>query len=243
LRPVAIFPATDWERLELLTHGAETDKPAIIGELFVRYRQPIMAFLRRKGFDVESAEDLVQDFFLYRLDDHVFERADETRGRFRNLMLKALTFFAAKQHRHRTAQMRAPEGGFTSIQRPLGGGEPPPLPAADATPEAAFERDWAQALVARVLDELQREMANDGLAVHFDIFKRRLIDPLMGDASESSNPALARAHGLTEKEVSNRLVTAKRAYQRRLRAEIATYARDEDEVDDEIRELFHVLAS
>ena len=53
---------------------------------------------------------------------------------------------------------------------------------------------------------------------------------------------LARELGFSEKEVANRLVTAKRAYQRLLRDEIAAYARSEAEVDDEIRELFQQLA-
>lgn len=238
-----MFPPTDWERLKLLQHGSETDKPAVIGELFVRYRQPILAFLRRKGYSTERAEDLVQDFFLYCLDERVFEKADPVRGRFRNLMLTALTFFAAKQHRHATTQMRQPEGGLASVDTSGADGEPLPVAASGLSPEAAFERAWAQSLIARVLEALRLEMQGDGLATHYDIFLRRMIEPLLSGAEQPSHTELAQTHGLTEKEVSNRLVTAKRAYQRRLRAEIATYARSEEEIENEIRDILQALAA
>ncbi|MBM3778522.1 MAG: sigma-70 family RNA polymerase sigma factor [Acidimicrobiia bacterium] len=238
-----MFPITDWERLKVLRQGAETNKPAVIGELFARYRGPILAFLRRRGYSTERAEDLVQDFFLYCLDERVFEKADPERGRFRNLMLRALTFFAAKQHRHDTAQMRAPDGGFTSIESGGGDGEPLQVPADSATPEAEFTRAWAESLITRVLTTLREKMQGDGHAAHFDIFLHRMIEPALSGAVPPSQAELARKHGITEKEVSNRLVTAKRAYQRRLRAEIATYARSEDEIEDEIRELFQALAA
>lgn len=237
------FPVTDWERLKVLQQGAATDKPAVIGELFTRYRQPILAFLRRKGYSVERAEDIVQDFFLYCLAERVFEKADPVRGRFRNLMLRALTFFAAKQHRHDTAQMRQPEGGLESVDIPTAAGEPLPLRASEPTPEVAFERAWAASLISRTIEALRVEMQGEDLATHYDIFLRRMIEPLLSGTPQPSHGELAQQHGLTEKEVSNRLVTAKRAYQRRLRAEIATYARSEAEIEDEIRDILQTLAA
>ena len=47
--------------------------------------------------------------------------------------------------------------------------------------------------------------------------------------------------GITEKKMAARLVTARRAYQRLLRAEIAGYASSEEDVEAEIRDLFAAL--
>ena len=237
---MSAFPRTDWIRLAALREGGAEEKQRVLGELFVRYREPVLAYLRGRGARNEQAEDLGQDFFLHAIQHGLFEKADAARGRFRNLLLTALQHYAAKAHRAEHAQLRRPAGGFA-------GGDVADLPEAvlpadHATPERAFLRGWAVTLVRRVLAALKAEYAGPDRRAHFEIFRRLMIAPVLEGAAAPAQRDLARELGLTEKEVANRLVTARRAYQRLLRAEIATYARSEAEIDEEVRELFQHLS-
>ncbi len=235
------FPPTDWIRLAALREGSDEDKRRVLGELFLRYREPVLAFLRGKGRRAEQAEDLVQDFFIHAIDDRLFEKADATRGRFRNLMLAALQNYAAKAHRAEHAQMRHPAGGFTGgdVADLPEGVLPPDL----ATPERAFLRSWAKTLFYRVQASLQAEYAAAARRSHYDIFQRLMIAPILENATPPAQRALAEELGLTEKEVANRLVTVRRAYQRLLRVEVAAYARSDAEAEAEIGELFKALSA
>jgi len=52
---------------------------------------------------------------------------------------------------------------------------------------------------------------------------------------------LANRHGIDEKQAANALLTARRAYQRLLRDEIRLFARSEEEVSAEVRDIFRAL--
>ena len=79
--------------------------------------------------------------------------------------------------------------------------------------------------------------------VHFAIFSKRLINPILDGSREISMSVLGREYGLTEKQAANHLLTAKRAYQRLLQEEIRLYAGSEAEVAAEIRDLFSILGT
>ena len=235
------FPPTDWSRLAALRDGTDERKQVILGELFVRYRDPVLAFVRGRGRSRELAEDLVQDFFLYAIEHHLFEKADVARGRFRNLMLASLQHYAANAHRAERAQMRHPPGGFFSND--VSEISEAALPSNHSTPEQAFLRSWAETLLGRVLAALRTEYAGPQRRAHYDILYRFMFAPILEGAPQPSQRTLADELGLTEKEVANRLVTARRAYQRLLRAEIAEYTANDSEANEEIRELFVLLGS
>ncbi len=236
------FPQTRWTQLGLLRTGGDTEKRGVLGALYELYRQPILAFLAGRGFAQERAEDLVQDFFLHAITHRLFEKADATRGRFRSLMLSALQHYAANSHRREQAQMRRPEGGFVEADALIPeGGHTAMLGVDHGTPEQAFTKSWALALLERVVRALEDECAGTGRQAHFEIFRRSIIAPILEGVTAPPQRAMAEEFGIAEKDVANRLVTARRAYQRLLRAEIAKYAGSEEEVDAEIRDLFTAL--
>ena len=109
------------------------------------------------------------------------------------------------------------------------------------TPEVAFQRAWACEVVQRVLHHLEIESQNTGKQIHYDIFARRIIRPILEGAVEPSLAELGADHGITEKQAANYLQTAKRAYQRLLQQEIRLYADTEEEIASEIRDIFRIL--
>ena len=236
------FPLTQWTQLGKLRTGDDSERRGAMSTLYQLYRKPILAFLGVRGFPQERAEDLVQDFFLHAITNRLFEKADAQRGRFRSLILSALQHYAANSHRHDQAQRRRPPGGFVSADEMREeGGKTAMLGVEPGLAGQAFTKSWAQTLLARVVQALEDECAKTGKQAHFDIFRRSILAPIMEGMAAPSQRDMAAELGLSEKEVANRLVTARRAYQRLLRAEIAEYAGSDEEVEAEIRDLFAAL--
>lgn len=235
------FPTTQWGLFADIRNGSPVARHAALDILTRRYWQPVFLFLRRTGQDEENAKDLTQAFFADWIENDVFGKADQRKGRFRSFMLTCLKRFAFNQHRTDQAQRRRPEAGLVSLDELMDRDAPPSLPAASLTPDMVFDRAWASAVVLRVLRNLERECQDTGKAVHYDIFARRIINPILNGSLEPSMADLGREHGLTEKQAANHLETAKRAYRRLMSEEIRLYADSEIEVADEMRSLFAIL--
>ena len=231
---------TDWDALEMLKNGTEGQRRQSLSQLFLRYRDPILCFLLRKGHGHDQAEDLIQDFFLYSIRHRLFEKADAALGRFRSLILSALQNYAANVRRKERAGVRYPLGGFAGED--VADLPPDTLPADAATIERTFVRSWAETLTRRVLALLESKYAGPSRRVHYEIFHRLMIAPNLEGATPPTQRELAAELGLAEKEVANLLLTTRRAYQRLMRAEVAAYARGKAEVEAEIGELFAALS-
>jgi len=78
-----------------------------LSELCKTYWRPIFAYICRRGYSPEDAEDLTQDFFTNLLEGPLLQRADPERGRFRSLLLKALQDFLG----HATEKLHARKRG------------------------------------------------------------------------------------------------------------------------------------
>ena len=56
-----------------------------LSELCKVYWRPIFAYVCRRGYSTQDAEDLTQDFFTSLLNGPLLQRADPERGRLRSL--------------------------------------------------------------------------------------------------------------------------------------------------------------
>ena len=61
------------------------------------YWYPIYAFVRRRGHDRTTAEDLTQGFFLKLLDKQYLRDVDRESGRFRTFLLASLKHFLSNE--------------------------------------------------------------------------------------------------------------------------------------------------
>ena len=235
------FPTTDWGLLADARGNNSAAKRAALDILIRRYWKPAFLFLKYSGTSDEDAKDSTQAFFADWLENDAFAKADELKGRFRSFMLTCLKRFVANEHRAAHAQKRAPREGLLSLDELMSNSGPTFEPVDRMTPEAIFQKAWAVEVVRRVLNHLEVECNQTGKAVHFGIFARRIIGPILDGCHEPSMADLGREHGLTEKQAANHLLTAKRAYQRLLQEEIRLYTSSESEVAAEIRELFSIL--
>lgn len=235
------FPTTDWGLFVDIRSGSPAKKRAALDILARRYWKPVFRFLQFSGKDEESAKDLTQAFFAEWIETNAFAKADEQKGRFRSFMLASLKRFAANEHRADQAQKRRPAAGLLSLDELMDNEEKPFEPEDAETPDKAFDRAWAVEVVGRVLKHLEAECRNKGQKAHFDIFSKRLIQPILYGVAAPSMADLGKVHGLTDKQAGNLLETAKRAYRRLLEEEIRLYAASDSEVSEEVRDIFAIL--
>lgn len=235
------FPTTDWGLFVDIRGGSPAKKRAALDILARRYWKPVFRFLQFSGKDEESAKDLTQAFFAEWIEHNSFAKADAQRGKFRSFMLASLKRFAANEHRADHAQKRRPGAGLLSLDALMDDEEIRFEPIDAQTPDKAFDRAWACEVVNRVLKHLEAECRNKGHEAHFDIFAKRLIQPILYGVVAPSMTDLGKVHGLTERQAGNLLETAKRAYRRLLEEEIRLYAASDSEVSEEVRDLFAIL--
>jgi RNA polymerase sigma factor (sigma-70 family) len=242
IRDQAAFSETHWSKLMALREGGSEERRAILEFLIRRYWKPVYCFVRRLGFDDEHAKDLVQEFFMVALSKDLFAKADPMRGRFRNLLLKALQHFLANSRRNAAAQKRRPDQGFVSIHELSTEDGTVVVPKDSETPDEVFHRTWLRELVLRVLKTLEVECLTTSKRTHFELLRLRIIEPILEGGEAPSLRTLAEQYGMTDKEVANHVLTARRAYHRLLRDEIRLYATSEVEVAAEIQDLWRFMS-
>ena len=145
----AVFATTHWS---VVLNAKESD--SLQGRLALErlaraYWYPLYAYLRRKGYDSHSAEDLTQSFFLQLIGTNSLARADRRKGRFRSWLLGAMSHFLAHEWEKGRALKRG--GGHAPI--PLDEAEANAryqrLLSCDAAPEKLYDQQWALTLLDR----------------------------------------------------------------------------------------------
>jgi hypothetical protein len=96
---VGAFLTTHWSLIEDVKKRPNEDR-ALIGLLLERYWKPVYCYLRQKGYDNEQAKDLTQGFFHeIVLNLNLIQRANQSKGRFRSLLLYALNQYLMNEKR------------------------------------------------------------------------------------------------------------------------------------------------
>lgn len=202
------------------------------------YWSAVYAYFRRRLVDPVEAQDVTQAFFTELLDKDYLRRATPERGRFRAFLLTACQHFLSKHWAKAKAQKRG--GGRQPLSLDFATTEShlEQLAATDRTPEQEYERQWALALLARVLDALERRYVQAGKAQLFTALKPLLL----GEQGELTYAAVAPQLDLSEAAVKMAASRLRRRYRELLRAEIAQTVANPGEFEDEIRHLFTALS-
>jgi DNA-directed RNA polymerase specialized sigma24 family protein len=199
------------------------------------YWYPLYAYLRRRGYPADEAQDLTQGFFMRVLEGRYLDRADQEKGRFRSFILTSLKFFVADEKDRDRAQKR---GGGTVVPLEFSSGEQryQREPAHDETPERIFERRWALTVLDRVVEKLRDEFVQHGRPEHF----ARLKAFLLGQ-SDAPYAALAGEMNTSEGGLKVAIHRLRKRYRELFRQEIADTVADPAEVESELRYLAAAL--
>ena len=233
---------TRWTQILLAQQGDTAQRQAAIGTITEQYWRPVYFFMLRKGLDNETAKDLTQGFFTdVILGRELIAKADPGKGRFRSFLLTAANNYARDFRRRQAAARRSPEHGLVSLERSdvarvVESSE-------NESPEDAFNRAWASALLDQVLSEVEHQCRQAGQAKHWEVFRRRVFLPIASGGKPESYADLCRRLDIDGAERATTMnVTVKRKFEAALRRRVRQLVDSEDQVDEEIQELMRILS-
>jgi len=229
------FPTTRWSLVVAASDPKRKEVRSALASLCENYWYPLYAYLRRRGYPADQAQDLTQEFFIRVLEGRHLDRADPEKGRFRSFLLTSLKFFVADEEDRNRAQKR---GGGALLPLEFSSGEEryQREPAHDETPERIFERRWALSVLDRVVEKLREEFVRHGRPEHFERLKVFLL-------GHSDTPYAALAHEMNTSEGALKVAIhrLRKRYRELFRQEIADTVADAAEVESELRFLATVL--
>jgi RNA polymerase sigma factor (sigma-70 family) len=230
------FPPTLWT-VVLAAGKDDSERSAeALAQLCSAYRYPLYAFIRRRGYSPEDSEDLVQGFFFHLLSKNVLCGIKREGGKFRSYLLQVLTCFLKNEWHRRNALKRGGGAVLVSIDAAAESRFQHEL-ADVATPETAFERQWALTVLERAFGRLREEYVAGKKGALFEHLQHFL--PGMERQREYSETAAALR--MNEAAVRTAVHRLRRRYGALLRAEIAETVSDPAEINAEIRHLMGVV--
>src|SRR5580765_1132120 len=210
------FAPTHWT-LVLRARGDSPEARSALSDLCGAYYGPVLAFIRRSGYDEESARDLTQEFFSRLLARQGIDTVEPQRGRFRSFLLGAVKHFLADMREHANRLKRG--GGQPHDALDAGTDTSPGLEFADPAapnPEREFERKWALTLLERALALLAEEYKMNGKIEYFEILKPWLT----GDIEDASQADAARRLNVSEGAVKVGIHRLRRQFRQFIKNEI-----------------------
>ena len=151
------FPLTRWSLVLAAGTGSEEQRHEALEALCGSYWYPLYAYVRRRGVNVEGAQDLTQGFFEHLLIARTLERlGGPERGRLRSYLLMCMQNWVAKQHRDQSRQKRG--GGKVFSLDSLNAEERYQMEPEDGdTPESLYERRWALQVLEGAFERLRKD--------------------------------------------------------------------------------------
>lgn len=208
-------------------------------ELCQAYWYPLYAYVRRRGHAKEDAEDLTQAFFARFLEKNFLAGLQAERGRFRAFLLASLKHFLANEWDKSRAQKRGGHFAHFSLDWNSADEQFQIADAGTGNPERAFDREWATALLAKVIERLQADYQAEGRGEQFQALKGFIT----AAAESVLYPEVARQLGMEEGAVRVAVHRLRKRYRLMLRDEIAQTLADPDGVEEELRALFGAFQS
>lgn len=231
------FPTTRWTLVERAADHDESTKREALQELLYIYLPAIRNHLNfRKSFLPEEVDDLIQGFVTDQMiERNLLAKVDQKKGKFRSYLLTALKNFIINHVRHQSR--RVPQN------EPVAHLENVAEPACDSLQEHALDVEWARTVLYQALSEMKDECRASGKDVIWKIFEYRLLRPLLnGEQTPNYATIVERFRLKSSIQAANLLVTAKRTFARMLRTTVKQYARDAEDIEDEIEDLKQLLS-
>lgn len=231
------FTTTHWS---VILEAACPEAPGSVdafARLYRDYWYPLYAYVRRRGRSHQEAEDLTQAFFVTLLERERLRGLERGGGRFRSFLLKALQNFLANEW-DRAAALKRGGGQFIVPLEDVDAESRYLAAPAGAEAEADYDRNWALAVLALTMRNLEAELRAAG--------KEQLIEPLrphlQGDRNGRPYAQIAAELGMSEGAVKVAVHRLRQRYRELLLAEVARTVDGEAEVAEELRHLIAIVS-
>ena len=157
-----LFPQTRWSLILRANEDQSQIAHEALSTLCQLYWYPVYCMVRSRGCSPEDAEDLCQSFFQQLLSRRLFERAEVRKGKLRSFILNALKDHLTDNQRRSNTKKRG--GGVKPLSLDQAEAEQRYSiePIDELTPDALFDRAWANSIITRALTELEENYAHEG---------------------------------------------------------------------------------
>jgi RNA polymerase sigma factor (sigma-70 family) len=231
------FRTTHWSVVLSAGGSGSSESGRALEKLCQMYWYPLYAFVRRKGYQHDEAQDLTQAFFAKLLQKNQIALADPDRGRFRTFLLHSMENFLRSYHRDASALKRG--GGREVISLDAEMAEQRYAAQPEGTiPTAVYEREWIGTMLESVLATVRREFSVSGKEELFGYLEPHL----WGDDTSTPYAQVAELLDMTVVSVRVTIHRLRQRFHDLLREKIAETVADASEIEDEIRYLRRVLA-
>lgn len=216
------FQSTCWGLVRSAASGEAMD------ELIRIYWKPLYFYVRRKGYDNETAKDLVQGFLAALIERNTILKADPSRGRFRTFLLSAMANFILDWERTARRAKRGGGGVLQALDFRAGEEDFKRVRATGETPEKVAELAWAREVYGQCLSELK------GDPRHLQALKLRLqgeeYETVVLRTGLSAAAAQAAVHRLC------------RQFGEHLRARLKPFSQTEEQFEDDVSEFLTLIS-
>ncbi len=226
------FPETRWS---IVVNAADLESPKrldALESLIESYLPALRAHLiLRRRLQADAVEDFVQDFVLQKiLEQNVFAKADNDRGRFRSFLLKSLDNFVRDYFRSQKLHKQLQEfSDEIAVQ------ENSELPS-------VFEAAWARQVFCNAVSRFKEDCDHSRHESRWLLFRERFLKPVVSGTETSDYVELAKKCNFeSPKQARNAMVGAKRAFDKALRSVVLDYVLNEELVATELEELHRIL--
>ncbi|MFO0953723.1 MAG: hypothetical protein U0835_21720 [Isosphaeraceae bacterium] len=236
---MSAFPTTRWATI---SEAVDPDSPGFqpaLSDLCETYWYPVYTLVRSEGYTPEESADLTQEYFARLISRKLLAVADQSKGRFRDLLWRDCTFFLANQRDRASARKRGPKSTIVSLEVPSAERRYGLEPSGEFDPKRRFDRAWALGIIEQGLKRLQTQEERAGRGQGF----RELAPLLTEDSQATSAGVIAERLGVTEQSVRAALHRLRVRFRESLRHEVALTLGSPtvSNIDEEIQYLFEAL--
>jgi RNA polymerase sigma factor (sigma-70 family) len=232
------FTTTHWSVVLVAAQSAGPDAAEALEQLCRTYWYPLYAYVRHQGSSPQDAQDLVQGFFARLLEKDYLQDVDPLKGRFRSFLLAALKHFLLDQAKWERAEKRGGGRGIISLDEQAAQQRFEQEASTGLTPDQAFDRNWALAVMDQALVRLREELRADPTATE----NERLLVFLSSPPSEQDYATLGHDLGLGRGAVAARVHRLRQRYRALVRQQIAQTVIGEEELRQEMQYLITLLS-
>jgi RNA polymerase sigma-70 factor (ECF subfamily) len=227
----------------ILSKGRTPESEMALQDLCEAYYDPVYHFIRERRPHGDEARDLTQEFFARVLDRSGFQGADPTRGRFRSFLLGAVKHFLSAHRAHAERKKRGGGIEHQSLDAPSFSQDPNAtaanLQVADPnalSPDQAFDQLWANTVLERALDRLEKDCQRDGKGQQFEV-----LQPWLAGGADRPQAEAAYRLGLSESATRVAIHRLRQKFRGAVRSELAHTLGPGISVKEELGHLFAAL--
>jgi RNA polymerase sigma-70 factor (ECF subfamily) len=213
---------------------------AAVTQLCRGYWAPLYSFARRRGYNRDDAQDVVQGFFAHFLANKAYAQSDRRKGKFRSFLLASLKHYMADAWDRERALKRGGGREFVLLDDDIQQAETQwsqRSTGAVMDEDRHFEQEWASALVVRALQRVSEDYQTESKSQLFAALKPFLC----GGSGLPTQENIAAELKMPVQTLRSHLSRLRSRYRELLRDEVTRTVSETDDIELELRHLCHVL--